>query len=155
MANTVATPKTSLRMTPSSISQSSVGANLPMSGSPHRINFASDAVLDDGHAAALLGLSKKVERVRTCIAWLGLTVGQRAQGQRQALAHFLGDGQNLGLLRGELQCGGLADDDLLATLVFDRLVDGEDANIVQDGFGRELWGRGGPAAIGRSRHLTR
>ena len=71
-------------------------------------------------------------------AGLARGVGDAAQRQRQAVAHLLGDGQDLRLLRRQLERRGLADDDLLAVLLLDGLIDGEDADVVEDGLGQVL-----------------
>src|SRR5438445_10618844 len=105
MASTVATPRTSLRRTPSSISQSLQFTPRRHDGSPGRIHLTGDAVLDDGDAAALLDAAEQVDSVGARIAGLALAVGQRAQRERQALAHLLRDSQDFGLLWGEFQGG--------------------------------------------------
>ena len=46
-------------------------------------------------------------------------------------------GEDFGLARRQFQRRGLADDNLLTVLFLDRLIDGEHAHILQDGFADE------------------
>ncbi len=105
----------------------------------HRIggDVAGDAILDDGDGAVALGAADEMDGIGGGVGGRRARIGDRAQRQGQPVAHLLGDGQDLGLLRRQLEGRGLADDDLLAVLVLDGLVDGEHADVVEDGLGQE------------------
>src|SRR6202049_2512054 len=154
MASIVTPPRTSLRRSRSIIATIS----LQLTSTRRRrlfdrVHFTGDAVPDDGDAAALLGPAEQMVGVGFRFARLALGIGDRTQRKRQARAYLLSDRQDLGLLRTKLERRGLADNDLLAVLVLDRLVDGEDTDIVQDGFGRELRRGHRTARIRGPRHL--
>ena len=109
-----------------------------------------DLIEADRAAPAVAG-----DEVVGLVGRLLLGVGDRAQRQRQAVGHLLGDGDDLGLLRRQLQRRGLADLDLLAFLVLlDGLVDGQHADVLEDGLGDEAVAAAAPPCAARRVMIT-
>ncbi len=94
------------------------------------------AGLDDlNEGAAVVAAEQIVGRAGILL----LRVGDGAQRQRKAVGHLLGDGQNLGLVGGQLQRRCRADHGLGAVFLFlDLLVDRENTHIVEHRLGQVL-----------------
>ena len=92
-----------------------------------------DAEADDVDAAGAAAF------VAVAAFRLACAVDDAAQRERER-AFLASVGEDFGLARREFQCRGLADDNLLAALFLDRLIDGQHAHILEDGFADECFG---------------
>src|SRR5690242_11513697 len=90
------------------------------------------------------------------IGVFGIGIGDAAQRQRNG-AELLRQCERFCLTRSELKRRGLADHDLLPVLFLDGLVDGEHANVLEDGFAGLYLGAGrllGDAVALRQDHVN-
>ena len=103
-------------------------------------DLRGDAVPDHRDRAFAVGAADQMHGVAGGVGRLRRRIGDAAQSQGQPVAHLLGDGDDLRLLRRQLERRGLADDGVAACAILlgdllDRLVDGQHAHVVEDRLG--------------------